>query len=174
MKPGLAEGAIAQTADRRLTLSWAATAGAVVLHNTEEWLLDMTGWIAGQSWLPGHSWHGDRAEFALVLAIVTVAVLGIAGTAVVTRPRWSAEAAVCVAYALMINGGSHVVLSLAAGSVMPGAISGVAVLLPVGAFVVRTVPSAPWTVSSVAMTIIAAVGITTGAFALASLLTEIH
>lgn len=159
--------------DRHLVL-WAATAGAVVLHNVEEWLLDMTGWIATQPWFPGRSLHGDQAEFAVVLAIVTTAVLAIAVIAVAFRPRWSAEVLVCVAYALMVNGASHVLLSLLSWSPMPGVISGSVVLLPVGALLVHRLPPVRWTVSIVAMTVIAATGITAGAFALASVLTGIE
>ncbi len=158
---------------RRLALLWMATAGAVVLHNAEEWLLGMTGWIARQSWLPGHSLHGDQSRFALVLAIVTGAVLALAVTAVVVQPRWSAEVLVCVAYALVINGVSHVVLSLLSWSVMPGVVTGVVVLLPLGVLVIRALPSVRWTVSSVVATVLAAVGITAGAFVLAFLLTGI-
>lgn len=165
--------AAANVGDRRLTPLWAAVAGAVVAHNAEEWLLNMTGWIADHPWLPGRSLHGDQPQFALVLAIVTATVVGIAVVAVVARPRWSAEALVCVAYALMVNGASHLVLSLLSWSVMPGVISGVAVLLPLGVFVVRALPSVEWTLSTVVMTVLVAVGITAGAFVLAALLTGI-
>ena len=168
------ERAAEKVSDRRLVLLWAVTAGAVVLHNVEEWLLDMTGWIAAQPWLPGRSLHGDRAEIAAVLAIVTAAVLAIAVIAVAIRPRWSAEVLVCVAYALMVNGASHVVLSLLSWSPMPGVISGVGVLLSLGALVVHMLPPVRWTVLTIAMTVIAAVGITAGAFALASVLTGIE
>ncbi|MEU3273066.1 HXXEE domain-containing protein [Saccharomonospora sp. NPDC006951] len=159
--------------DRRLALLWLAMAGAVVLHNVEEWLLDMTGWIAAHPWLPGRAWHGDREEFAVVLAIVTAAVLAIAAAAVAIRPGWSAEVLACVAYALMVNGASHVVLSLLSWSPMPGVFSGIVVLAPLGALVVHLLPPVRWTVATIAMTVIAAVGITAGAFALASVLTSV-
>lgn len=154
--------------NHRLALLWIATATAVVLHNAEEWLLDMTGWIAGHPWLPGRSLHGDPAEFALVLAIVTLAVLGLAAVAVVTRPRWSAAVLVCLAYALMVNGASHALLSLLSWSPMPGIISGVALFLPLGALLSRALPPVRWTTSTVALTALVAVGITAGAFALAA------
>lgn len=161
----------AEVGDRRLALLWVAAAGVVLLHNAEEWLLDMTGWIAGQAWIPGHALHGDQSEFALVLAIVTFAVWAIAAVAVLARPRWSAEVLVCIGYALAVNGVSHVVLSLVSQSLMPGAITAVTVLVPFGVLVIRALPTVPWTISSVATTIIAVVGITAGAFALAALLT---
>lgn len=127
---------------RLLTLLWIAAAGAVALHNVEEWLLDMTGWIAGKGWHPGHTLHGDQGRFAVALAIVTVAVLALSLVATITKPTWSAATLVYVAYALVINGVSHLVLSVLAGEVMPGVITGVAVLIPLGGFIVHTLPSA--------------------------------
>ncbi len=161
----------AQADHRRLAALWAAVAAAVALHNTEESLRDMTGWIVRHPWIPGRALHGDQAEFTLVLAIVAVAVLSIAIVAIAARPRWSAEVLVCVAYALMINGASHILLSLVAGSLMPGVISGTAVLLPLGVLIARTLPPVRWTVSTTVVTAVAAVGVTAGAFALAALLT---
>ncbi|WP_051297726.1 HXXEE domain-containing protein [Brevibacterium album] len=178
MDQGFAETAsdraVAKVSGRHLAMLWAAAAGAAALHNLEEWLLDMTGWIAGHSWLPGRSLHGDQAEFAVVLALVTVAVFAIAGVAVAVRPRWSAEVLVCVAYALMVNGASHAVLSLLSWHPMPGVFSGIVVLLPLGMLVVHMLPPVRWTVPTIVMTVIAAVGITAGAFALASVLTGIE
>ncbi|WP_366516500.1 HXXEE domain-containing protein [uncultured Agrococcus sp.] len=158
----------AAVSDRRLAVLWIATASAVVLHNFEEWALGMTTWIATHPWLPGRSLHGDQAEFAVVLAIVTSAVLVIAVAAVAFRPRWSAEVLACVAYALMFNGASHAVVSLLSWSPMPGIITGIIVLLPLGTLVTRMLPPMRWTVSNVTVTVIAAVGITAGAFAVAS------
>ncbi len=166
------ESPIAQVGRRRLALLWAAVAAAVVLHNAEEWLLDMTV-DRRHSWLLGRALHGDRAEFALVLAIVTATVLAIAVIAVAARPRWSAEVLACIAYVLMVNGISHVLLSLLSWSPMPGVISGAAVLLPLGVLVVRLLPPVRWTFPAVAMTVISAVGVTAGAFALAALLTRL-
>lgn len=167
------EDAPAGVGNHRLALLWSATAIAVVLHNAEEWLLGMTGWIAGHPWLPGGSLHGDPAEFALVLAIVTLAVLGLAAVAVVTRPRWSATVLVCLAYALMVNGASHALLSLLSWSPMPGLISGVVLLLPLGALLSRALPPVRWTTSTVVLTVLVALGITAGAFALAAALTAL-
>ncbi|MGC5626669.1 HXXEE domain-containing protein [Georgenia sp. Z1344] len=158
---------------RRQSQLWGATALAVVLHNTEECLLDMTGWIAEHPWLPGRSLHGDPAEFALVLALVTLAVLGLAAVAVGTRPRWSATVLACVACALMVNGAGHVVLSLLSWSPMPGLVSGVALLLPLGTLVSRELPPVRWTSSTVTLATLAAVGLTAGAFALAAVLTAL-
>lgn len=157
-----------EVSERWLAMLWVATVSAVVVHNTEEWLFNMTGWIADHPWLPGRSLHGDQSEFTVALTIVTVTVLLVAGGAVVIRPRWSAEVLVCVAYALMFNGATHAVVSLLSWSFMPGVITGVLVLLPCGVLVIRTLPPVRWTISSVTVTVIAAVGITAGAFAVAS------
>lgn len=156
-----------------LTLFWLLTAASIVLHNSEEWLLDMTGWIAEHPWLPGRSLHGDQADFAVVLALVAAAVVGIAALAVIRRPPWSAEVLVCVAYALMVNAVSHAILSLLSISVMPGVITGVLVLLPLGLMIVRALPPVRWTVANVGATAAAACGITAGAFLLGPMLSDI-
>ena len=78
--------------DRRLATLWIATAGAVVLHNIEEWLFDMTGWVAAHPGLPGRALHGDQVQFEVALVIVTATVLILAATAVAFRPRWSRAA----------------------------------------------------------------------------------
>ncbi|MEY8569683.1 HXXEE domain-containing protein [Brevibacterium linens] len=159
--------------DRRLATLWLVTAGVVVLHNVEEWLFDMTGWVAAHPELPGRALHGDQAQFEVALVIVTATVLALAVTAVALRPRWSAEVLVYVAYAIAINGASHALLSLVTWSPMPGVITGVIMLLPVGSLVIHVLPSLRWTVSSVIMMVIAAGGVAAGALALASVLTGV-
>lgn len=157
----------------RLAGLWVAAVAALALHNAEEWLLDLTGWIADHPWLPGRSLHGDQAQFALALLIVTAIVLVIAVIAVVAKPKWSAEVLVCVAYALIINAVSHLVVSAASWSLMPGAITGTLVLLPLGVIVVRSLPPVPWTVASVVITVIAALAVVFGSLALAAVLAPI-
>ena len=167
------EDAVKKVVRRRRTWLWVATAAATTLHNAEEWLLDMTGWIAGHPWLPGRSLHGDQAEFALLLTIVTATVLAIAVVAVVAQPSWSADVLVCLSYALIINSTSHVLVSLLSRSAMPGVISGITVLFPLGVLVTRTLPPVRWTIPATAITAAAAAGITLGAFVLASVFTEL-
>jgi multisubunit Na+/H+ antiporter MnhE subunit len=157
-------------ADRGLSLLWTATSGALVFHNLEEWWLGMTEWIAARSWLPAHSLHGDQDKFAVVLAIVSGAVLMLALTAVFARPSWSSEVLVFVAYAMMVNGSSHAVLSLLSWSLMPGVITGSIVLLPLSAFVIRKLPPVRWTLATVALLVITTVGVTAGVLVLASVL----
>ena len=157
--------------DRRLVVLWVVTAGAVVLHNFEEWLFDLTGWVAVRPGFPGRALHGDQDQFAVSLAIVTVAVFVLAAAAVAIRPRWSGEALVYVAYAIVFNGASHVLLSILTQSLMPGVITGVLILLPVGALTIFVQPAPRWSISGVTMTIIASVGIAAGALGLASVIT---
>ncbi|MGL3150519.1 HXXEE domain-containing protein [Microbacterium sp. A82] len=157
----------------RLAALWAATIVALALHNAEEWLLGLTGWIAAHPWMPGRSLHGDQAQFGLALLLVTAAVVTIAVIAVSTRAEWSAEALACVAYALLINAGSHLVISVASWSLMPGVISGLFILLPLGLIIVRTLPPVRWTVSTVVMTVIAAVAIVMGSLLIAATLAPI-
>jgi hypothetical protein len=154
----------------RLRLLWSATSVAVVLHSAEEWSTDMTGWISRRPWLPAAEMHEGNQEFTLVLALVTAALLALAALAVVARPRWSSDVLVCVLWALMANAAGHAVLSLLSWSVMPGTISGVAVIMPLGVLALRALPPVRWTVGTTVTTLVAALGLMAGAFALAALL----
>src|SRR5699024_10269457 len=133
----------------RLTALWVMTLAALTVHNIEEWMFDMTGWIATHPWLPFGFLHGDDDQFALALVIVTAAVGLLALVAVTLTPAWSAEVLVCLTYALMINAGSHLLVSLASGGLMPGVITGALLLLPLGTLTVRSLPTVAWTASTV-------------------------
>lgn len=158
---------------RRLAVLWAAAIIALALHNAEEWLLGMTDWVAAHPWLPGQFLHGDQRQFGLALVIVTAAVLAIGVIAVTTRAKWSAETLVCVAYALIINAGSHLVISAVSWSLMPGVISGVLILLPLGLIIVRALPPVRWSTSAVVTTAIAAVAVVVGSLLIAAALAPI-
>ncbi|WP_169513974.1 HXXEE domain-containing protein [Agromyces subbeticus] len=145
----------------------------MAVHNAEEWLLGMTGWVAARPWMPGRFLHGDQQQFGVALVIVTAAVLTIGVIAVSTRAKWSAETLVCVAYALIINAGSHLLFSVVSWSLMPGVISGLFVLLPLGLIIVRTLPPVRWSTSAVVTTVIAAVGIVAGSLLIAAALAPI-
>lgn len=157
----------------RLTLLWTACVAAVALHNIEEWLLDMTGWMGAREWLPGSSLHGDQGRYAVALVIVTLALLGVAILAVVSRAGWSAEVLTCVGYVLLANAASHLLLSVVAGSIMPGAVTGALVLMPLGLVVLHTLPPVRWTLTTTATTILAALVFVGGSLALAGVLTAL-
>lgn len=158
---------------RRLALLWTALVAALVLHNLEELLFDMAGWFARQPRLPGSVLYENAAQFAMALLVVTVAVTVLAGIAVAVRPAWSAEVLVGLAYALMINAGSHLALSVVSWSLMPGVITGVVILVPLGRYVVRSVPPVPWTTAAVATTAIAALAFVFGSHGVAALITSL-
>ncbi|RCV48367.1 HXXEE domain-containing protein [Marinitenerispora sediminis] len=171
--PEADEAALAEArapAPGRLAALWALAVAALAGHNAEEWRFGMGGWISAHPWLPGSSLHADPTQLALALAIVTTAVFLIAAVAVVSRPAWSPEVLGCLSYALMCNGAGHLVLSAASWSLMPGVVTGVLVLLPVGLLTVRSLPPVRWTAPTVATTVIAAVGMVAGSLALADVL----
>ena len=153
---------------RRTGVLWVLTVSAVALHNVEEWLLGLTGWIADHPWLPGRFLHGNHVQFAIALAMVTAVVLVIALIAVATRARWSEGVLVSVAYALMINAGSHLVLSVLSWSLMPGTFSAALLLLPLGLLIERSLPVVHWTATSLVLTIVATVGLVIGSLAAAA------
>lgn len=158
---------------RRIDLLWALAVGALVLHNAEELLLGLTGWIAAHPWMPGRALHGDQAQFAIALAIVTAAVLAVAIVAVTTRAEWSTGALLSVAWALIINTGSHLMMSAMSWSLMPGTVSGALVLLPLGLLITRTLPPMRWTTMSVLMTVVAAAMLVFGSLVIAAALTTL-
>ena len=158
---------------RRTDLLWTLAVGALVLHNAEELLFGLTGWIAEHPWMPGRALHGDQAQFAIALAIVTAAVLAIAIVAVTTRAGWSTGALLSVAWALIINAGSHLMMSAMSWSLMPGTVSGALVLLPLGLLIARTLPPMRWTTPSVLMTVVAAAMLVFGSLVIAAVLTTL-
>ncbi len=158
---------------RRIDLLWALAVGALALHNAEELLLGLTGWIAEHPWMPGRALHGDQAQFAISLAIVTAAVLAIAVVAVTTRAEWSAGALVGVAWALIINAGSHLLMTTVSWSLMPGTVSGALVLLPLGLLIVRTLQPMRWTTVSVLLAAFAAAMLVFGSLVIAAVLTTV-
>ncbi|WP_193105453.1 HXXEE domain-containing protein [Brachybacterium sp. FME24] len=158
---------------RRLALLWALVVVGLALHNAEEWMFGLTRWIDDHPWMPGGSLHGDQAQFGLALALVTVAVLATAITAVVSRARWSEAALVSIAYAVIVNAGSHLVMSAASWSLMPGVVSGALVLLPIGLLVTRSLPPMRWTTGSLAITIAAAVLLVLGSLVIAAALSTV-
>lgn len=158
----------AEPSRRRLGLLWGLTVAALALHNMEESLLGLNGWMAEHAWFPGRALHGDDAQLTLALAIVTAAVFLLAVFAVVRRPAWSAEVLACVAYALAINAIGHLVLSVVSMSFMPGVFTGTFVLLPLSVGVVRSLPAVWWRPTAVAITVAAAVGAVVGSLLLAA------
>lgn len=157
----------------RLVVLWIAGVLAVTLHNLEEWLFDMTGWMATHDRLPGSSLHGDQDRYAAALVLVTLALLAVAIVALAARATWSAGVLVCVGYVLLANASSHVLMSLVAGSLMPGVVTGVLVLVPFGLLVLFTLPPIRWTLTTTALTVLAAVAFVGGSLTLAGPLTTL-
>lgn len=170
---GSASTKTALLTQKRLAALWAAAVGALAVHNAEEWFFGLTGWIAKHPWMPGRFLHGDQAQFGIALLIVTAAVFAIAVIAVASKAKWSADTLTCVAYALIINAGSHIAISVASWSLMPGVISSVIVLLPLGLIIVRTLPPMRWTPSAVVTTVIAALAIVMGSLLTAAVVVPI-
>lgn len=166
-----ADAEIARVPGRRLALLWALVVVGLALHNAEEWVFGLTGWIGEHPWMPGGSLHGDQAQFGLALVLVTAAVLATAVTAVASRAAWSEATLVSIAYAVIVNAGSHLVMSALSWSLMPGAVTGALVLLPIGLLVTRSLPPMRWTTVSLAITIAAAVVLVLGSLVIASALT---
>ncbi|USQ80207.1 HXXEE domain-containing protein [Ornithinimicrobium faecis] len=161
------------TTHQRPWLLWALVVGGLALHNVEEGLFGLTRWMAGHPWLPGRVLHGDGAQFAIALVLVTTVVLLVAVVAVTTRARWGVGALASIAYAFLINGGSHVVLSVTSWSLMPGTVSGALVLVPIGLLTLRSLPSVPWSRASVVATVGAALGLVVGSLVLAAALAPV-
>lgn len=154
---------------RRLALLWCVLVLALAVHNLEEVALDLPRWAADHPFLPSAVLHGDQAQFGLAVLIVTSVVAVIGGIAIVRRPAWSGEVLSCLAHVLLINATSHIAVSAVSWSVMPGLVTGVVLLLPIGLLVVRSLPPVRWTRANVLIVISAAAGILFGSLGLAAL-----
>lgn len=155
----------------RLAALWGLAVGTLAVHNIEEWLLDLTGWMADRPWLPGGALHGDQTRFTLALLTVTALFAGTAIVAVLARPRWSAGVLACAAYALVANGVSHIVMSLVSRDPMPGLFTGALLLVPAGLVIIRRLPPVRWTLGAVLITVGAALALVFGSLGLAAALT---
>lgn len=153
-----------------LAALWSVAVVSLAAHNVEEWLLDLTGWMADHPGLPGGTLHGDPTRFALALLIVTAAFAGTAAVAVASRASWSPVVLGCAAYALVANGASHVVLSVLTGEFMPGVLTGTLLLAPVGLVIIRRMPPVRWTTGTVLATLGAALAFVFGSLGLAAAL----
>lgn len=111
---------------------------AFLVHNIEE-LAGLPGWLAGlpRSVAISEPQYG-RAAIGLMLAAMAVLLVGR-----VLTNRAVQIAVAAVAGALLANVVSHLALSLASRSVMPGTLSGLALVLPAGLWLLRTMPLAP-------------------------------
>lgn len=154
---------------RRLALLWGVLVLALAVHNLEEVLLDLPRWAADRPFLPSAALYGEQAQFGLAVLIVTGVVAVIGAIAIVRRPAWSAEVLACLAHVLLINAATHVVVSAVSWSLMPGLVTGVLLLLPIGLLVVRSLPPVQWTRANVLIVVGAAAGIVFGSLGLAAL-----
>ncbi|ASO21704.1 hypothetical protein AHOG_20435 [Actinoalloteichus hoggarensis] len=147
----------------RLAWCWAWAVVSFALHNAEEWLGDLPAWSVAQPALPWSVPVESSAAFGLAVAMLTVAVALAGVVAVVTRASWSAETLSCFAIVLLINVVSHVALSLATWSLMPGVLTGVALLLPAALVILRVLPRVRLNLPTTLWTAAAAVAATLGA-----------
>ena len=115
--------------------AWTAAAAAVLTHNAEESVYDLPGWAATHPVLPWLDWMASPGAFDIGVAVVSLAVGMLALYAIATGPSWSRLALRVLALVMLINAASHVGLSLATASVMPGSVTALFLLMPVMAVV---------------------------------------
>lgn len=141
---------------------WLVTLAALTVHNAEEAALGLNRWLTTRPWFPPQASHLNDGQFTAALVIVTVAVGLIAVVSVFLPPRWGIEALTAVAYALIVNAISHIVMSFVSWDPMPGMFTSVLVLLPVSILVLRHLPATRWTAGSVVGTVLLAFGLLFG------------
>lgn len=81
-----------------------------------------------------------RERFLFTAAGLTLLVLAMALAASLRPGRWTEPALQILAWVMLANAASHIGLSLLTGSVMPGVVSAVFILLPVMSWIVATRP----------------------------------
>lgn len=141
---------------RPAALLWVVTLAALAVHNVEEAALGLNRWLTERPWFPPQASHLSDGQFTAALVIVTAAVGLIAVVSVFRPPRWGIEALTAVAYALIVNATSHIVISFVSWNPMPGVFTSVLVLLPVNILVLRRLPATRWTAASVVGTVLLA------------------
>ena len=117
-----------------------AGALAFLLHNGEEALADLPGWSEAHPQLGWMAAVMPRERFLIAAAGLTLLVLALALAASLRPGRWSEPVLQVLAWIMIVNATSHVALSLLTGSIMPGVISAVLILLPVMGWIVATRP----------------------------------
>lgn len=141
---------------------WAMTIAALMVHNVEEGTLGLNRWLTAQPWFPSQALHLSDGQFTAALVILTVIVGLLAVISVLLPPRWGVEALTAIAYALIVNAVSHIMVSFVTWSLMPGVATSVLVLLPVNIAVLRRLPTTRWTTASVVVTALLALALLLG------------
>lgn len=111
--------------------SWTAAAAAVLAHNAEESVMGLPQWVSAHPVLPWLGWMASPGAFDIGVAVVSLAVGLLALYAIATGPSWSRMALRLLALVMLMNAASHVVLSVMATSLMPGAVTASVILAPV-------------------------------------------
>ncbi len=119
--------------------AWAAAMAAFLVHNVEEIVSDLPGWVAEHPVLPWFGWMAPAGLFTTAVGVLTLAVGALALYAMTTAPRWGGWALVAFAIVMLVNAVSHIVLSVMTSTIMPGALTATVVIVPVFAAVLWAV-----------------------------------
>lgn len=109
---------------------WVA-AFALALHNAEEVWRDLPAWADAHPATAAFNWSSDSGAFATIAGLIVFAVVGLALAAQFRPAPWMAPLLRALSIVMLLNAASHIGLSLYTGSLMPGVITAVFVLVPV-------------------------------------------
>ncbi len=115
-------------------LAW-AFALAFVLHNAEE-ALRIEAW-ARERLSPAKARRYRTAPFVLAVSLLSSSYLGIVVWAVVSGSGIAAWVVTFACAAIVANAVVHLVASLASRRVVPGSVTAVGLILPLGAYAAR-------------------------------------
>lgn len=103
----------------------------LALHNADELLGDLPGWVAAQPALATMAWLQAGGWFVPAAIGLLFAVVGFALWAQLAPHPWMGLILKAAAALMLANVLSHIVLSFLVGSIMPGTVTALAVLAPV-------------------------------------------
>lgn len=116
--------------------AWAA-AFALALHNAEEVLLNLPAWADAHPQTAAFNWSSGSDAFSIIALVIVVMAIGFALWVQLRPAVWMRLLLRLLAWVMLINAASYMAISLYTGSLMPGVVSAVIILVPVFSLIVR-------------------------------------
>ena len=111
--------------------AWVAATAAFLIHSIEEKALDLPAWTTAHPTFPWLNWMAPKGVFSIATGVLSLVVGAVAVYAIATGPGWSRRALQVLAIVMLANAASHIALSLATDSAMPGVATAALVIFPV-------------------------------------------
>lgn len=110
--------------------AWMAWIAAFLAHNAEEVASDLPAWSERQTLIPWLGWMGPPGAFTAAVTILSLVAGAVTLYAIATGPRWSGLVLGILAIIMLVNAATHIALSVATGTLMPGVATAALVVAP--------------------------------------------